>query len=637
MQSVARYGSNASSGGGADLRKPWSAQTQIAWLMIFARVPSRAPATVAAMLYALVDRLAEEGLPRDASVADRAAAHGQRVTLEPAATGVSGLRQGASKALYVLLAMVGVLLAIACGNVMGLLLARAASRERELAIRLSIGAGRARLVRQLLAETLLLAVAGGVLGVKFAIWTRDALLGLLVNAGSSPIPPDLDTSLDWQVLAFCAGVSLLTGLACGVLPAFRATRVPVAEALKQQSRAVGADGGRRGLVVGKALVAAQMAFCLLLLVVAGLFARSLRSLIATDVGFDRAHVLAARVDVRGAGYSAAERLALYARLVDRLEAIPGVQSASLSLNGPLVTSQRISSMTVEGHDSRPNEHLDTNEETVTARYFDTVGLRIVQGRAFTAEDRNPDLRHTMVNATMARRFFPGQSAIGKRWSYGGGAIGKDSHVIVGVVEDARYNDVKTAPTNMAYHLADAEPDDTLSDIEIRSIGSPDALVPTIRETLAQAEPRLPVIEVVPLSARVDRGAAQDRMVARLTTMFGALALLLASLGLYGTISYGISRRIAELGLRIALGADRRTVLLMVMREALTLVVVGLAVGLPLAFAAGRSISALLFAVNPADPLAFGVGAGVLLAVAALAAYLPAHRASRIEPMVALRR
>jgi predicted lysophospholipase L1 biosynthesis ABC-type transport system permease subunit len=237
---------------------------------------------------------------------------------------------------------------------------------------------------------------------------------------------------------------------------------------------------------------------------------------------------------------------------------------------------------------------------------------------------------------MAHRFFPGQSAVGKRWDYGD-SIGKNSNLIVGVVEDARYVDLKIAPPNMAYLLADANPDDVLSDIEVRAAGMPAALTQTVRETLARVEPRLPIVEVVPLEDRLVRGVIQDRMVARLTVMFGALALLLASLGLYGTISYGISRRVAELGLRMALGADRATVLWLVLREALTLVTVGALVGLPLSFVAARSVRALLFGVGAADPLSFVLGAGILLAVAAVAAYLPAHRASRIEPVVALGR
>jgi hypothetical protein len=238
-------------------------------------------------------------------------------------------------------------------------------------------------------------------------------------------------------------------------------------------------------------------------------------------------------------------------------------------------------MSVEGHQSAPNETLVTNEEVVTDRYFDTVGLRIVDGRGFIADDRNPAIKRTVINQTMARRFFPGQSAVGKRWSYG--PIDKNAYTIVGVVADAHYLDIRKAPPNMVYHLADATPDDVLSDIEIRTAGTPGVLAQTMRDTIAQAEPRLPIVEVLPL------------------------------------------------------GADRRTVLVMIMREALVLVVAGLAIGLPMAFAAGQSVGALLFGVNPADPLAFAAGAILLFSVAALAAYLPAYRASRIEPMVALGR
>jgi predicted permease len=356
----------------------------------------------------------------------------------------------------------------------------------------------------------------------------------------------------------------------------------------------------------------------------------------TDLGFDRDRVLTARVDTRGAGYSDDERQALYRRLVERLQALPGVQSVSLSANGPLWGSQRISSLSVEGYKAGPDEQLRTNEEIVTDRYFETVGLRLIEGRLFRPEDHIPDSKSTIVNATMARRFFPGQSAVGKRWSYGD-AIDKDAQVIVGVVEDAHYVELRNAPPNMAYRLAEASPDEVLSDIEIRTSGSPRALAQTVREALTQAEPRLPVVEVMTLSDRVDRGVSQDRMVARLTSIFGALALLLASLGLYGTISYGISRRVAELGLRMALGADRSMVLRMVLREAMLLVVGGALIGVPLAFLAGRSMGALLFNVGAADPISFLSGVGILLLVAAVAAYLPAHRASRIEPMVALNR
>ena len=637
MQSVIRYSANASNSDDADPQKPWPPQPNIEWLNVFVRVPDGTPvqAVTETMTAAyLRERIAT--ISSSATPDDRTAIQQRRIHLTDASAGISSLREGASKPLFALLAMVAVLLAIACGNVAGLLLSRSAGREREIAIRLSIGAGRARLVRQLLAESLLLAIAGGVLGITFAVWARDGLLALMVNVGSSTSPIDLNTTIDWRVLAFAFAVSAITGLACGILPAVRGSRVAVAESLKQASRGSVGSEGRRGLLVGKALVAAQMAFCLLLLVVAGLFARSLQTLTQTDVGFDRDRVLTARVDVRGAGYSPEERLALYRRVIARLEALPGVESASFSANGPLANSSRISSLSVEGYTPGRDERLRTNEEVVTERYFETVGLKLVDGRLFAPEDRAPDARRTIINATMARRFFPGQSAVGKRWSYGG-PIDREANVVIGVVEDARYVNLRVAPPNMIYRLAEASPDDVLSDIEVRTAGVPGALTRTVRETLTEAEPRLPIVEVVPLGDRIARGVSQDRMVARLTSMFGALALLLASLGLYGTISYGISRRVAELGLRMALGADRGTVLWMVLREALSLVLIGAGIGLPLAFLAGRSMRTLLYNVPAADPWAFAVGGVILVGVAAVAAYLPAHRASRIEPMVALGR
>jgi predicted permease len=635
MQPVVRYSQNASNSNSADPRKPWPPQPEMAWLNVFARVPAHGEGTVDAMMTTVFRRDNEAVLAADATADDRAGIRQQRVTLTDVSTGLSPLRNSVAQPLYVLLAMVAAVLAIGCGNVAGLLLSRAAGRAREMAIRQSIGAGRMRLVRQLLAESALLAVAGGLVGIGFAMWARDALLALMVNVGSSSTL-DLNTALDGRVLGFSLAISALTGIGCGVLPAFRGTRVPVADALKEQGRGSVSEGGRRGLLIGKALVAVQMAFCLLLLFVAALFTRSFRALTQNDIGFDRAHVLTARVDVRGAGYSPDERQALYRRLVESLEAIPGVEAASLSANGPLGGSQRISSLSVEGHTSGPDERIRTNEETVTDRYFETMGLRILDGRGFRAEDRVAGAHATLVNATMAHRFFPGQSAVGKRWDYGD-AIGKDSQVIIGVVEDARYVDLKVAPPNMAYVLADVNPDDVLSDIEVRTAGVPGALAQTVRETLARVEPRLPIVEVVALEDRLTRGVIQDRMVARLTSVFGALALLLASLGLYGTISYGISRRVAELGLRMALGANRGMVLWMVLREALWLVAIGAAVGVPLALLAGRSMRTLLFNVGAADPLSFIAGAAILLTVAAVAAYLPAHRASRIEPMVALGR
>ncbi len=504
MQSVVRYAGNASSQDTADQLKPWPPQADIEWLSALVRVPAAAsPAAVESILTTLEHRDAEARFgQRDQ---DRLRSiQSERILLSSASHGISSLRRDVSSPLLVLLAMVGVLLVIACGNVAGLLIAKATAREREIAIRLSIGAGRAHLVRQLLTESLLLSLAGGLLGLAFAVWGRDLLLATFAP-GATLI--DLNAGLDAKVLAFALLVSLATGLLCGVLPAFRVTRVPLADSLKLQGRTVGIVGGR-GLFVGRALVVAQMAFCLLLLVVAALFTKSLRTILSSNVGFDRERVVVARLDVRSLGYSDEQRQALYTRLIDRLSAIAGVGSVSLSANGPLGGSSTISSMSVEGHQEKRGEEVLTNEETVTERYFETVGLRIVQGRGFGPEDRTPQSRATVINETMARRFFPNGSAIGKHWSYE--TVGPDALVIVGVVEDARYVNVKRESPNMAYRPATARPEAILGDLEIRTVVAPSTLVANVRRTLAETEPRLPVVDALPLAVRIDRTVSQDR-------------------------------------------------------------------------------------------------------------------------------
>ena len=626
-----RYAFTASSSGSADNRKPWAPQAEIEWLHMFARVAQSSDVVAVASALTLVHK--RDALTRlDANNTDgRQQLDAQRVVLASARRGVSSMRSDLTAPLYVLLAMVGVLLAITCGNVASLLLARASAREREVAIRTAIGASRWRVVRQLLIETVVLSAVGGALGLLVATWGRDALI-LMFSRGSSLI--DLDTSFDWRVLGFALLVTIISGLAAGVVPAIRGTRVAPTDALKAQARSVGA-AGRRGALVGKSLVTAQIAFCLLLLIVAGLFVRSMQSLLRTDVGYDREHLLVARLDVRSLGYSNEQRQALYDRVLERLRAVPGVMSASISLNGPLGTSERTGSLAVEGHTPSPGERLLTNEEIVTAGYFDNVGLRIVNGRDFSAEDRHTGVQNSIVNETFVRRFFPDGNALGKRWTYGN-PVDASSPVIVGVVQNAKYVDVRGNPPNMIYRLSPASPDDVLGNLEVRTSRPPAQMVTTIRQVLAEAEPSLPVFDIVPLEERLNRGLSNDRLVASLTSVFGSIALVLACLGLYGTISYGVARRVTELGVRMALGANRGSVLWLVIREAMILVLIGAAVGFPLALAAGRAIGSLLHGVRPIDPLAFGVGAGLLMLVAGLAAYIPAHRASRIDPMVALR-
>jgi putative ABC transport system permease protein len=305
------------------------------------------------------------------------------------------------------------------------------------------------------------------------------------------------------------------------------------------------------------------------------------------------------------------------------------------MNGPLGTSQRTSSLRVHGYTPRPDEQLRTNEDAVTDRYFETVGLRIVEGRGFTPEDASPESRSSIVNQALARRFFPNGGAIGKRWNYGSDSSPND-RVIVGIVEDAKYLSARAESPNMIYTLSASVPDEVLSNLEVRTHVPPASLVGALRKALTESEPGLPVFDVVTLNERFERGLASDRLIASLTSVFGGIALLLACLGLYGTISYGVTRRVTELGVRMALGASRRDVLWLVIREAAVLVVAGAVIGLPLAYAAGRSVGSLLYNVQPLDTVAYLTAAGLLALVGAVAAFLPAYRASRIDPMVALR-
>ena len=629
MQPIVRYAQNASSHDGADTRRPWPPQETIEWLSAFVRVPRETdPSAIAAALTVQRQGEAATLFSGDSFGNMRKVVRSETIVLEPASRGLSPFRDTTSSSLFVLLAMMGVLLAVACGNVAGLLLARASAREREIAVRLSIGAGRMQVMRQLLTESLLLGAAAGAAGVVLAFWSRSALLKMFAPTANMIT---MDISFDARVFTFAIGVSIATGVACGIFPAIRGTRVSVADALKSQTRAT--SGGRRSLVVGKALVGLQMAFCLLALVVAALFVRSLQSLTSMDIGYDREHVVTARLDVRALRYTAEQRQALYRRLLERMRQIPGVTSASLSQNGPLAGSETIGDFGIEGYTPRQGERLRSNGEVVTEDYFTTVGLRLLQGRLFGPADHAPGTRNTIVNETIARRFFKNGDPIGKRWDWGS-PIGPDGFVIVGVVEDAKYVDLRTPPPNMVYQLA--RPDQALSHLEIRTTGSPTTMTATVRQVLAESEPRLPV-DVMPLSGRMAQRVSQDALIARLTSIFSAIALFLACLGLYGTISYGINRRVPEIGLRMALGADRRSVLTLILREALLLVSLGAIAGVPLAYIAGRSLQTMLYDIPSVDPISYGGAAIVLIAVSLLAAFLPARRASRIEPTLALNR
>jgi predicted permease len=528
------------------------------------------------------------------------------------------------------MAAASLVLLIACANIANLLLARAAGRRKEIAVRMSIGAARGRLVRQLLTESALLAAAGGACGLLVALWGRRLLLAM---AAIDPSTLSFDAGLDLRMLAFTAGATLCTALLFGVAPALQATRVEIGAQLKEGGRTLqGAGTDRSRLPLGKLLVIAQVGLSLLLLIGAGLFLRSLGNLSQLQPGFARDHLLMARINPRLLGLSDPQLTNLYQRLLDRAAALPGVRSVSLSLF-PLVSgNNRTSSAQVPGYTPRLGESMEMQVMVVTPRYFDTVGMRVVEGRGLEALDRAGAASVAVINQAMARRFFPGGPVAGHRF---GLRKRPDETLIVGVVRDARINSIREAAPPTVF-LPAAQNVDALGDLEIRTAGDPGALAAALRQAVHEVEPGLLVSSIATLEEQIGRSLGSDQAVARLTAIFGLLALALAGIGLYGVMAYGVARRTNEIGLRLALGAHRATILGMVLRETMVLTAIGIAIGLPAAIAAGPLAKSQLFGLTASDPPTLGLATFVLIFVAAITGLLPAQRAASVDPMVALR-
>jgi predicted permease len=493
------------------------------------------------------------------------------------------------------------------------------ARRREIAIRLSLGAGRLRLIRQLLTESIMLALLGGVLSILFAGWSNQALPRLFSI--------DVDLRLDYRLLAFTGALALATGLLFGLAPAFRLTHVEPGAALKSGTSATAP--GRR-LTLGRTLVIVQVALSLLLVSGAALLARTLWNLLQMDPGFNREHVLTVRIDPRSAGFAPAQLPPLYAQLVERVCALPGVRSATIALSSIAGGGTFSSGVNVPGHTPGPRENMSVDENFVDPGYFATVGMPLVEGRDFDTHDTEKAPKVAVINETMARRYFDSRSPIGRSYGYG-----SSQFQIVGVVRDAKVRGPRSALRPMAYRPIRQQMEYARS-LEVRTQADPRAVASELRKLIGEVAPNLPIQDIATLSERVNRLLAQERLIAQLTVFFGLLALLLACIGIYGLISYAVARRTAEMGIRMALGARRASVVWLVLREALVLVMIGLAAGIPLLFAAARLASGLLFGVSPTDPATLSATALLMLSIAALAAYLPARRASRVDPMVALR-
>ncbi len=555
-------------------------------------------------------------------------------TFEPtlAATGTSYLRRQFTQPLHILMGVVGLVLLIACANIASLMLARAAARHKEIAVRKALGASRARLIRQLLTECVLLSTAGALLGVFFARW-GSSLLMRYISTGDNKV--FLDLSLDWRILSFTAVVAVFTGILFGVPPAFRCTRVSLTSAMKG-SQAMDAES-RTKFRPGKWIVAAQVGLSLVLLVASGLFLRSLVKLVTLDAGFDRNNVLIVRANLHNAKVPLAQQPGMFDEVEHRLRALPGVVSAARSVMTPVSNYVWNSDLDVDTPNAPTGDAALAYFNFVSPGYLGTVRTPLLAGRDIREEDTKTAPRVAIVNETLARTFFPKEEALGKYFRVHPDP-GKPAPpiLIVGVAKDAKYESLREEAHPTAYFPIAQIPEDAEEQVfELRTAARPSALVPSVQEAVAGVSKAIP-LEFHTLAEQVDDSLVQERLLATLSTFFGALALLLAMIGLYGALSYLVAQRQPEFGIRMALGAPRCSILRLVMRDVIIVLAGGLTAGACLALAAVGVLQKMLFGLAPRDTFTFMASIGVLSAVAVIAGYLPARRAMRIDPMVALR-
>ena len=548
--------------------------------------------------------------------------------------GVSRVRATYALPLLTLMVGVGLLLLIVCANVANLLLARSVARAREMTVRVAIGAGRFRIVRQLLTEAFVLAMLGAAAGLALA-WYGSQVLVALASGGGSAIP--IGVRLDLPVLVFTVLASVLAVALFGLAPALSASRVDLASAMRAHARSVSGSGGARRarrLPLGQFLIAGQVALSLVLLVGAGLLVRSLQQIERTDTGLDRDHLLIVDLDKTARGYSGARTANLVREIGERLSRLPGAAAVSYSENGIFSGTESMVSMQVTGYTPRTADDSVAYYDRVGPAYVHAIGGRLLQGREFGPEDTDKSERVAMINETMSRHYFGGESPLGRFIRFDDSVAVR----IVGVVADIRDHSLDGAPARRFYlpyvQFAIGEPGGLR--FEIRSTGDPAPLALRAREAIRGVDPLLPIDSVDPLSTLMAQSIREERLLAKVSSGFGLLALLLAAMGLYGVLSYAVSRRTGEIGLRVALGAQRSTVVRMVLHDAIRVVILGVVLGAPLAFAGARLLRNQLHGIEMIDPVALGVALSSLAITGVIAALIPALRASRVTPLTALR-
>ncbi len=541
--------------------------------------------------------------------------------------------EDAEETLYVLLAAVGFVLLIACANLSNLLLARGAARQKEIAIRLSVGASRGRIVQQLLTESLIIALAGGLCGLLLAAWGKDLIVALM--------PDELfrvkDLGIDYGVLAFTLLLSLLTGLVFGLLPAIQASKPKLNETLKDAGHS--AIGSKRGQRLRGLLVTSEVALAIVLLVGAGLMFRSIRAMRAVNPGFNPRNLLTLMLTLSETRYpDAAKRAAFFNQLLPKLETLPGVQAVGLTNQLPITEDDSQSDFEIEGRPKKvKKDDFDiTSRRSINPAYFNVLGMQLLRGRAFSEDDNRAGRLVAIINETMARRYWPNEDPLGKRITFDETEEKKPIwREIVGVVNDVKHQGLNKPPLAEVYYPYAQRPEATVY-LAVRTTTDPKGLAAAVRSQVFSQDAEQPISGVETMEERITTFMAPDRMITLLLGLFAALALALAAIGIYGVIAYSVAQRTHEMGIRLALGAQTSDVLRLVLRQGMLMVLGGVGVGLALALGLMRLMKTLLFGVQATDPLTFAVVALLLTSVALLACWIPARRATKVDPLVALR-
>jgi predicted permease len=607
------------------------ADRRVLWLQVVARLHpgisvEAAQARLQPFYHALL-RIEAESIPLRSSRAGEDFG-AKPLILASAAKGVSDFRTALTAPIRILVAIVALLLLIACANVANLLLARGVGRRKEIAIRLAVGAHRGHLVRQLLAESVLLSLMGAAIGLLVAAWTVSGLLGILSNAGGMA----LSSALDGRVFAFTFALAVVTGIVFGIAPAWKATSPELAHVLKNEAATTTAAAGH--VRMRKVLAISQVAISLVLLIGAALFTRSLRNLNRVDLGFQRDRLLSFSIDPSLNGYSPERTRQLIESVQQNVAELPGVRSAAVGVNAVVGDNVEAKAIRIPGHPAWEGEDLAPYVDAVSPGYFSTMGIPLVAGREFTPQDRAGRRRVAIVNDVFARYYFKDANPIGRQFVF---ARAKDAEIeIVGVVRSSKYSRVDEKATKVVYTpiLQEADPGGFV--VYVRAAGNPKTLFTAVRRDVAQFDAALPLTNLRTMADQVADALAAQRMMAMLSTCFAIVATLLAAIGLYGVMAYMVTGRTRELGIRVALGADRGTLLGLVMREAGMMTAIGVAVAIPMALALARLVKSELYGVGAWDPVSITAALVAVVTVALIAGYVPAARATQVKPIYVLR-